>query len=340
VRRWLVGAILAFLLLLGGPAIWLQHELNTPYFGAAGLGSFVDISRGAGIGAIADALKAGGALRHKLPFLLYVRWTGQARHLRAGEYRFTSPARPARIVQRLVQGDVYFRTVTIPEGLTARETIALLVRVGFSNEKEMEELINRVDWIADLDPRAGSLEGYIWPETYRFSRHTTPEEMLKAMVTQFRVRMSSLLAANPLPSGWSIPQIVTLASMIEKEAKTADERRLVASVLRNRLRLKMPLSCDPTIIYALKMAGTYAGSLHKANLGMASAYNTYTHPGLPPGPIANPGADSLQAALEPAPSDYLYYVSRNDGTHFFSKDLRTHLQAVARYQTRRHSGER
>jgi UPF0755 protein len=340
VRRRLAEAILGLWLLLGGFAIWIQYELNTPYFGAAGVESFVDIPRGAGIGTIADALKAGGALHHRLPFLVYLRWTGQARHLRAGEYRFTSPARPAQIVQRLVQGDVYFRTVTIPEGLTAREIIALLVRIGFSNEKELEELIHRVDWISDLDPRAASLEGYIWPETYRFSRHTTPEEMFKAMITQFRVRMSSLLAASPLPSGWSIPQIVTLASLIEKEAKTADERRLVASVLMNRLRLKMPLACDPTIIYALKMAGTYTGNLHKADLGMPSAYNTYTHPGLPPGPIANPGADSLQAALEPAPSDYLYYVSRNDGTHFFSKDLRTHLQAVERFQKHGHSGGR
>ncbi|MBZ5495132.1 MAG: endolytic transglycosylase MltG [Acidobacteriia bacterium] len=336
-RRWLAGIILGLLALTGAAALWLQQELATPYYGAEGTETFVDIPHGAGTDAIGAALQAGGILHHKLPFLIYVRWTGLGRRLRAGEYRFSSPARPAQVVQRLVQGDVFYRTITIPEGLTAQETVALIARSGLGNEKEMDELLGRVDWISDLDPRAASLEGYLFPNTYRFSRHTTPEEMLKAMVVEFRTRFSTMRAADPLPPGWTIAQIVTLASMIEKEAKADDERRLVASVLTNRLRAKMPLACDPTIIYALKLAGTYHGNLRKEDLGISSPYNSYVHPGLPPGPIANPGAASLQAALGPAVSDYFYYVSRNDGTHAFSRNLRSHLLAVARYQKRRQS---
>ena len=330
-RIRLATLMFSILALVGAWAGWIWYELSFPYYDRTAE-TFVDIPRGAGTSEIASALVARGVLRNKLPFTLYVRWYGLARHLRAGEYRFFAPARPAQIVQRLVQGDVFFRTLTVPEGLTARETIALMARNGFGKESDLLPLIGRVDWVADLDRRATSLEGYLFPETYRFSRHAAGEEMLKAMVAQFRHRTLSLLASDRLPAGWTLPEIVTLASMIEKEAKVQDERRLVASVLVNRLRIRMPLACDATIIYALKQAGTYDGNLHKSDMRMASPYNTYLHPGLPPGPIANPGIDSLQAALAPAASDFFYYVSRNDGTHFFSKDLQSHLLAVARFQ--------
>jgi UPF0755 protein len=327
----LVAIILCLFLLAGALGLRLYRELATPYFGST-TERFVDIPHGAGTSSIAEALTSAGVLHHKLPFILYVRFARLGRHLQAGEYRFTTPARPSQIAQRLVQGDVSFHTLTIPEGLTAKETIDLIVRNGLGDPKAMEELLGRVDWISDLDPRATSLEGYLFPETYRLSPHATSEDILKAMVGQFRLRISMLLAASPLPNGWSVPQILTLASLVEKEAKTSEERRLVASVLVNRLRRKMPLDCDPTIIYALKQAGIYDGKLRKVDMAQPSPYNTYTHIGLPPAPIANPGADSLLAALAPASTDYLYYVSRGDGTHCFSKDLRSHLLAVARYQ--------
>ena len=154
------------------------------------------------------------------------------------------------------------------------------------------------------------------------------------MVSQFHRQIGFLLDKAPLPPGWNLSRIVILASMIEKEARIPEERRLVASVLVNRLRKRMLLACDPTIIYALKLAGTYDGNLRKVDLSLDSPYNSYLKPGLPPGPIANPGSESLLAALTPADSDYFYYVSRNDGTHVFSKDLRSHQQAVSRYQKR------
>ncbi len=333
-RRWLARVTVGLAVLGGAFGAWLHWELTTPYYGAASAETFVDIPRGAGPGAIAEALQAGGMLRHQLPFLLYVRWTGAARRLKAGEYRFAAPAIPADIVRRMIRGDIFYRSITVPEGLTARETASLLVRNGFGSEKEMAELLSRTDWIADLDSRATSLEGYLFPDTYRFSRHATSEEILKTLVAGFRARSAKLLAASPLPPGMSLRQVVTLASLIEKEAQAPGERRLVGSVLMNRLRLKMPLGCDPTIIYALKQAGSFDGNLRKSDLGIDSPFNTYLHTGLPPGPIANPGTDSLKAALSPASSDYLYYVSRNDGTHVFSRDFRSHLSAVERYQKR------
>jgi UPF0755 protein len=328
----MAGILAALIVLVSAFGLWLRRELASSYYGAENAESFIEIPRGADTDAIAEALEAGGALRYKLPFQLYVRWSGLARRLQAGEYRFAAPARPGEIAQRLVQGDVFFHAITVPEGLTARETTALLARSGLGNEREMRDLLSRTDWISDLDSRAVSLEGYLFPETYHFPRRINSEQILKAMIAQFRIRISKLLSAAPLPAGWTFPQIVNLASMIEKEAKVIEERRLVASVLANRLRKKIPLACDPTIIYALKQAGSYNGNLRKADLSAASPYNTYIHPGLPPGPIANPGIDSLLAAMSPARSDYLYYVSRNDGTHFFSKDLQSHLLAVARYQ--------
>ena len=333
-RRWAPPVLLGLILAAAGGLLWVRHELDTPFYGGAGAESFVMIDHGSGTSAIADALVAGGALHRKLPFLLLVRWQGLERRLQAGEYRFSSPARPAEVAQRLVQGDAYFREITIPEGLTSGETIALLADAGLGSANEMKTLLERGDWLADLAPGISTLEGYLFPDTYKFSRRTTSEQILKTMVAQFRTRISRQLAVSPLPAGRTLPQVVILASMIEKEARTFQERRLVSSVMYNRVRLRIPLACDPTIIYALKLAGTYDGNLHKSDLSLPSPYNTYLHAGLPPGPIANPGIDSLQAALDPAISDYLYYVSKNDGTHVFSKDLRSHILAVARYQKR------
>jgi UPF0755 protein len=331
-RRLIICLALIFPVL--GIAAWLRYEAVTPFYGGSAPETYVDIPYGAGIYFIASQLKVCGALHYELPFVLYVRWAGISRQIKAGEYLFRTAASPVQIAQRLVRGDVYYRTVTIPEGLTAREIAGVLFKSGLGNENQLKEQILRADWIADLDPAATSLEGYLFPETYRFSRHTTSEQLLKSMTVQFRERMKALLAEHPLPAGWTVPRILTLASMIEKEARTAEERKLVASVLTNRLRLKMPLACDPTLIYALKQAGTYDGNLRKTDLAMDSPYNSYRHPGLPPTPIANPGENSIRAALDPAFTHYLYYVSRNDGTHVFSTDLRSHLLAVDRFQRR------
>ncbi len=324
--------ILTLVTLLG--VWWIRSELVTPYYGAAGREIFVDIPRGATTDSIAGQLSEAGVLRSRIPFILYVRWRDVGRRLQAGEYRFSAPATPVQIIHRLVQGDIFYISVTIPEGLTAEETIAEIAQSGLGNKAEMQRALRRTEWIHDLAPEALSLEGYLFPETYHFGRKTTSEQIIHVTVNQFRARITRLIADHPLRPGWDIARVVTLASMIEKEASDPKERCLIASVFDNRIDRGMPLACDPTVIYALRLAGKYDGNIRKGDLQIESPYNTYTHVGLPPGPIANPGLDSLRAAISHPKTDYLYFVSRNDGTHQFSKDYRTHQTAVARFQRR------
>jgi UPF0755 protein len=313
-------------------ASWYYSELQKPYFSAQSIEVFLEIPRHANSSQVAGLLVDSGILRYRLPFMLYLRFTGLGRHIQAGEYRFADAATPMQVAQRLIRGDIYFRSITVPEGLTAQETIELLAKGGLGDREELQQLLLKTEWIHDLDPKAHNLEGYLFPETYRFGRKTSSEAVIKAMVNQFRVRMGKVKALYPVRAGWTVRKVVILASMIEKEVKKPQEGPLVASVLINRLEKGMPLACDATIIYAKKLAGIYDGHLGKADLAMESPYNSYIHTSLPPGPIANPGEASLRASLNPATTDYLFYVSRNDGTHQFSRDFISHQQAVARFQ--------
>ena len=335
-RRVLLCTIgISVLVLVIGTALtaaWFYTQLETPYYNSPTEETFVEISRGLSTVKIADLLVESGILRNKIPFIVYLRFTDNARRIKAGEYRFSGPASPKRITRRLITGDVYYRALTIPEGLTAQETIELLARNGLGTLVEMEPLLQNTDWIRDMDPNAKNLEGYLFPETYHFSRKIDSRSIIKTMVEQFRKQFQAIQAELPMPRGWDIPRVVTLASMIEKEVRKPEERPLVSSVFHNRLDRRIPLACDATIIYALKLAGTYDGNIRRNDLAMDSPYNSYIHRDLPPGPIANPGADSLRAALSPAKTDYLYYVSRNDGTHVFSRNYREHQQAVDQYQ--------
>jgi UPF0755 protein len=324
--------ILILAVLLTAAGLWFRNELKSPYYGSASAETFVDIPKGAGTKEIAGLLADQGILHWSLPFSIYLRFSHLERHIQAGEYRFSRPETPIQIARKLIQGDIYFRSITIPEGLTAKETIALFAEKGLGNLQEMEQSLQRTDWIKDLDPSAQSLEGFLFPETYRFGRKDNSEAFLKIMIGQFRTKLEIIRKASPLPSGWSVAQIVTLASLIEKEVKKSEERPLVASVLTNRLKKKMPLGCDASIIYAMKLAGNYNGNIAKKDLRSESPYNTYLHRNLPPSPICNPGEDSIRAALNPSKTEYFYYVSRNDGTHQFSKDLRSHTAAVYKYQ--------
>jgi UPF0755 protein len=317
---------------IGTAAAWFYTQLDAPYYNAPTDEIFVEIIRGSNTNQVAELLVESGILKSRLPFIAYLRFTDNAQNIKAGEYLFTGPATPKEIMQRLIRGDVYYRVVTVPEGLTALETIELLVRNGFGTFEEMAPVLRNTDWIRDMDPDAENLEGYLFPETYHFGRKTPPRSIVKAMVDQFRKQFREIRADLPMPAGWDTSRAVILASMIEKEVQITEERPLVSSVFHNRLDRNMPLACDATIIYAMKLAGTYNGNIRKTDLSMESPYNSYIHRDLPPGPIANPGADSLRAALNPAETEYLYYVSRNDGTHVFSKTYREHLQAVNKYQ--------
>jgi UPF0755 protein len=330
---WLCAFVVLLVLLVSATAgWWLYRETDKPYFNAQSSEVFVDIPRGARSDEVAGRLAKAGVLRHRLPFRLYLRYANLGRHIQAGEYRFNRPATPKQIVGRLIRGDVYFRSITIPEGLTAHETIELLAKNHLGDPEELERALQKTEWVADLAPGARNLEGFLFPETYRFRRKVNSETILKTMVDQFRLRLAKILPSHPMQEGWSLSRVVILASLIEKEVKEAKEGPMVASVLLNRLDKRMPLGCDATIIYAMKLAGTYEGRLGKKDMAMESSYNTYRHTDLPPGPICNPGADAIRSALNPARTDYFYYVSRNDGTHQFSKDLRSHINAVNLFQ--------
>jgi len=316
-------------------AVWFYMELETPYYTSTSDETFVEIPRGLDTGKISDLLVESGILRNRIPFIAYLRFTNNAGRIKAGEYRFTGLASPKQITQRLIRGDVYYRVITIPEGLTAIETIELLARNGFGNLEEMKLVLKKTDWITDINPDAENLEGYLFPETYHFGRKADSTLIVKTMVEQFKKQYRKILSKSPPHAGWNTSRIVILASMIEKEVQKAEERTIVSSVYYNRLERRIPLACDATIIYALKLNGTYDGNIRKADLSMESPYNSYRNPGLPPGPIANPGAGSLRAALQPDKTDYLYYVSRNDGTHVFSKNYQSHQRAVNKYQRSR-----
>jgi UPF0755 protein len=267
VRHSLTALISAgFILAVAGLAafgFWLRAELEAPYYGARAAEAFVDIPRGTNTTEAANILVTAGILHRRLPFMIYLRYAGMGRHIQAGEYRFSKPETPKQIAQRLVRGDVYFHSVTVPEGLTAQETIELLARNGLGNRARMEQALLRTDWIQDLDPGAGNLEGYLFPDTYRFSRTADSETIINTMVREFRTRIDRILTSYQLPPGWNTSQIVILASMIEKEVKMPEEAPIVASVFVNRLEKGIPLACDATILYAMKLAGTYDGNLHR-----------------------------------------------------------------------------
>jgi UPF0755 protein len=250
--------------------------------------------------------------------------------LQAGEYRFSSPDSAWHVFDRLVRGDVFYYELTVPEGSNIFDIAVEVDRLGFLRGDEFLKAAHNPALIRDLAPAAPTLEGYLFPSTYRVTRHTSIHQLCAMMVDEFRRQWRSL---NP-PADIDASRVVTLASIVEKETAVAAERPEVASVYSNRLNIGMALDCDPTTIYAALLEQRYRGVIHRSDLASANAYNTYTHSGLPPGPIANPGAASLKAALHPDETNYLYFVAKPDGSgsHQFSVDLAAHNRAVEQYR--------
>ncbi|MBP8274263.1 MAG: endolytic transglycosylase MltG, partial [Acidobacteria bacterium] len=240
-------------------------------------------------------------------------------------------ASPEQIITRLSRGDTYTRALTFPEGLNIRDMAAIFEKSGMGTATEFVTAANATALIADIDPDAGNLEGYLFPSTYALPRRAGAEGVVRAMVKEFR----KALGTEPLPSGMTARELVALASIVEKETAQGSERPVVAGVYANRLRIGMPLQCDPTVIYAMMLNKTWNGNIRKTDLAMDSPYNTYKYAGLPPGPIASPGKGSLDAARHPADVKYLYFVSRNDGTHVFAATLAEHNRNVREFQLNR-----
>ena len=321
----------------------LLARLDAPHAGLAAAGVFVDVEPGDSIAVIARRLAAAGVVAEEWLFRFAVRRSGRDRDLQAGEYFFDAPVSPRDAVAKIADGRVHLRPVTFPEGLTLAEMAPIVEARGLGSAEAFAAAASRTALVADLDPEAADLEGYLFPETYSLPRHATADDLVAAMVAQFRAVFDAGLRARAAGRGLSVRETVTLASIIQRETGAGAEHALVSAVFHNRLRLGMPLQSDPTVIYALERMGLYDGNLTRANMRVDSPYNTYRVGGLPPGPIAAPGRDPLRAALDPADVTYLYFVSRNDGAHAFADTLREHNRNVREFQVeyfRRRRAER
>jgi UPF0755 protein len=333
VRR---AAFFLLLLLVAAASIagWTAYRrLTTPYKGYAGEEAFVEIPAGSGPAAIGRALVNQGVVIDALTFRVALWRSGVATKLKAGDYRFDLPMTPDAVLAKIVAGEVYLRTVTFPEGLTVREMSRIFEARGLGSAAAFVRAAkDSVALVQDLDPSARDLEGYLYPETYSLSRHAGAVELVGMMVGRFHQVFTPELRAAALALGLTPRQTVTLASLVEKETAKLEERPVVAGVYLHRLSMGMALQCDPTVIYALEMKNQYRGNLTHENLAVDSPYNTYRYPGLPPGPIAAPSRPSIEAVANADPVDYLYFVSRNDGSHVFARTLEEHNRNVRKYQ--------
>jgi UPF0755 protein len=323
--RTLITLFLIVVLAVGGWVAWLVHAPVTPPANTSLL-----LRPGYSTRRIAAELKKAGVIRSEVAFRVW-HWLHPKPSLKAGEYRFENAASFPQVYERIAHGDIYFHVVTIPEGYTMFDVAKAMEDAGLGSAVDFLHVAQtQTQLISDLAPQATSLEGYLFPNTYQFTRTQSMPEMAAMMVHQFRQVADQIgLTAGP---NADVPRIVTMASIVEKETAAPEERPRVAGVYYNRLAQKMALDADPSVIYAELLDGTYQGSLHHADLAVNSPYNTYRFPGLPPGPIANPGKSSLEAALHPDSTGFLYFVSDGNGHHRFARSLEEHNRNVASYR--------
>lgn len=329
---WTTIVLILAALAAGG---WIYLTLEKPYKGYQAAEQFVEIPSGIGTSSMGKRLAEMGVIRSAPSFRLAVWMRGAGRKLQAGEYRFDRPMTPTEVVDKIARGDVYVRAITFREGLNIREMASLFESGGFGTAADFIAAAKNASLVHDIDREARDLEGYLFPDTYTLQRRATAEQLVERMVGRFKKAWTPELQQQASARGLSTRQLMTLASVVEKETGKAEERPVVAGVYTNRLRIGMPLQCDPTVIYALMLAGRYDGNIRKDDLQIDSPYNTYRYRGLPPGPIAAPGTASLVAAARPADVPFLYFVSRGDGSHVFSATLAEHNRNVVTYQLRR-----
>jgi UPF0755 protein len=346
-KRVIISFTIILILASAGSLLWLRQELQAPKLHAQS-DKYIAIPKGSTPDQIINNLETLGVIRRGWLLRLYLRVTGSGQRLKAGEYRFPSPISPLGVLKKLEEGEQRLSRLTVIEGWTRWDIAALLARIPelkLRSTEEALELLDDTSLIRDLDPTAKNLEGYLYPDTYSFQPDATPRQVVETMVKRFRQVWGELSAKHAPPAGLSPREIVTVASLIETEAKLKDERQLVSSVIYNRLRRDIPLGIDSTVIYASKAAGKWRnnGKVYQSDLDRDSPYNTRKVRGLPPGPIASPGQSSLEAALNPAQTDYIYYVrepSRNDGAHNFygnEADFQRGVQALREWERNRNA---
>jgi UPF0755 protein len=326
--------LLLIVLVLGGAGVWLFQGVNRSYKGYDAEEVFVEIPPGSGPASIGRRLVDAGVVRDRASFRLALWVSGQGRRLQAGEYRFDHALSARQVVDKIARGEVFVRPITFPEGLTIKQMAALYASKGFGTAEAFIKAAQNASLVSALDPEARDLEGYLFPDTYTLPRKATADQLVARMVAAFEKAFTPEIQQQAAARGFTVRKFVTLASIVEKETGRPDERPLVAAVYSNRLKVGMGLQCDPTVIYALDRQGQYNGNLTRADLQIDSPYNTYRYAGLPPGPIASPGRASLAAAAAPADVPYLYFVSRNDGSHAFASTLDEHNRNVQQYQVK------
>ncbi len=326
---------------------WTYSDLHKP-FSHRKSGQYIEIPKGSSPSAVVKKLASEGIIKHEWPLMLYLKSTGSGSTLRAGEYDFPSPISPLNALARIQRGQTRLDRLTVIEGWTRWDIARAMVKIPemrLSNETEALKLMSDVSLIRDLDPAAENLEGYLYPDTYEFSPETSPAQLIEMMIKRFRVVWKPDWSDKARSLNLSPREVVTVASLIETEAKLADERPVVASVIYNRLQRRMPLAVDSSVIYASKLEGKWKndGKVYKSDVERRSPYNTRLHTGLPPGPIASPGESSLLAAVNPTETDYLYYVrdpARDDGAHNFyakSSGFDAGVQALRKWERERDS---
>jgi UPF0755 protein len=299
--------------------------------------TFVELAPGSSTIQMGRQLETAGVVRSQYAFDL-MRWV-RRRTLKAGEYRFDHPAPVTEVYARISRGDVYTRTVVIPEGANIFEIADRLEQAGLGSRQDfLDAAASQAKLVADMDPKAASLEGYLFPDTYHLARKATQAQICAAMVRRFRT------VAGQIGLKGNVHRVVTMASLVERETAVDAQRPLVASVFENRLAKKMPLMTDPSVIYGLELGGRWRGAIYGSDLKLNTPYNTYLHTGLPPGPVANPGLRSLRAAMTPARTDYLYFVAAGanpQGGSLFSSTIEEHARDVAGYRhAMRKAGDR
>lgn len=322
-------ALIALVVLLTGVAFYRYATTPVNILAASGT---VDIPKGSGFLRIAEILNDAGLVENR-PFFWVLALVKRAnRHARAGEYELTGAMSPSAILDKLVRGEVKVYPVMLPEDITVREVAKRLSAFRLIDEKEFMMLAVNRSFLASLDIEADSIEGYLYPNTYRLDRSMTTQEIIRIIVGQFWKKVTPEMRKRVEEIGLTMSEWVTLSSIIGKESGNRAEKSLISAVFHNRLKLGMKLQSDPTAIYHFAQNGNPGPAVRKEHLQTETPHNTYKINGLPPGPIANPGIDSLRAALYPADVDYLYFVAKNDGTHFFSTNLAAHNRAVLKYQ--------
>ena len=346
-KRIIVVILALTVVAAGVVAAWAYSDLHKA-ISHHKTGQYIEISKGSSPSAVVKKLASEGIIRHEWPLMLYLKSTGASSTLKAGEYDFPSPISPLNALGRIQRGQRRLNRFTVIEGWTRWDIARAMVKIPelrLTDETEALKLMDDVSLIRDLDPKAENLEGYLYPDTYEFSPETSASDLIGIMVKRFRAVWKPEWSDKAQSLNVSPREVLTVASLVETEAKLADERPLVASVIYNRLRKRIPLAVDSTVIYASKLEGKWRndGKVYKSDVERRSPYNTRIHAGLPPGPISSPGESSLQAALNPSETDYLYYVrepSRDDGAHNFysnGSDFEAGVQALRKWERERDS---